>query len=68
VFVFLDSTLNVGNVAQVGAQTRDSSKDGSVRVQIVESLNHPAYNDGTKEYDFRILKLSGWVRTSPLLC
>ena len=58
---YWNSALSVGSIAQVGAQTRNSTNDGSVMVQIVDSVTHPDYNDGTKEYDFRILKLSGWV-------
>lgn len=53
--------VSAGNIAQVGAHTRDSTNDGSVKVEIVESLVHRDYNDSTKEYDFQIVKLSGWV-------
>ena len=58
----LGSTITVWSLAQVGAYERGSSIDDSVYVQIIEEITHPAYNPDTHEYDFRILKLGGWVR------
>jgi hypothetical protein len=45
----------------VGAYERGSSDDGSVYVQVVEEMTHPAYNSDTHEYDFRLLRIGGWV-------
>lgn len=54
-------TINIGSFAQVGAYERKSLKDDSVYVQIVEEISHPEYNPDTHEYDFRLLRLGGWV-------
>lgn len=58
----ISSTINIGSFAQVGAYERKSLKDDSVYVQIVEEISHPEYNPDTHEYDFRLLRLGGWVR------
>jgi hypothetical protein len=33
---------------------------------VVETVDHPDYDEGTRAYDFRVLKLSGWVSKSCL--
>ena len=57
-----DSSLNIGSLAQVGAYERGSSDDDSVYVEIMEEVTHPAYNPDTHEFDFRLLRVGGWVR------
>ena len=45
----------------MGAYERGSYNDGSVHVQIMEEITHPEYNPDTHEYDFRLLRVGGWV-------
>ena len=62
-------TIQVGDIAQVGAIRRDSTQDGSVKVRILKTTVHPQYNPLTHEYDFQLLRLGGWVSnkmTAPL--
>lgn len=38
-----------------------SSSDNAVYVKLLEEDTHPMYNPETHEYDFRVLRVGGWV-------
>ena len=46
----------------MGAHRRDSTSNGAIFTTVEERVPHPNYNSNTDEYDFLILKLSGWVQ------
>ena len=41
---------------------RDSFEDGSTYVAVKSWTIHPLYDSFTEEYDYAVLKLSGWVQ------
>lgn len=55
-------SLPIGATVQVGARIRGSTRDGSVKVKVIDAVRHPDYDDYSHEYDFRVLQLGAWMQ------
>jgi hypothetical protein len=51
-------------VALVGAYEKGSTSGGAVYTTVVQRVEHPDFDKKTKEYDFLVMKLGGWVSLS----
>lgn len=50
-----------GDVAHVGSTKRDAVDDDSIATTVVQTVEHPDFEQATFSYDFVVLKLNGWV-------
>jgi hypothetical protein len=48
-------------LALVGASHLDDTVGGAVYVTVEKRKRHPDYDSDSREYDFLLLKLGGWV-------